>query len=95
LWRGVPRIALGLGVPERRALYLCERGYIPVGREGNTYIADPEVIFEFYRKITQSEVRQVPEGPPKSTGKRRPGRRRPSPSAPSDPRPPLAAAPNT
>jgi hypothetical protein len=50
--RGIKSIAQDIGESERRTLYLCERGYIPVGKEGRIWVASRRVLREHYARIT-------------------------------------------
>jgi hypothetical protein len=52
LLRGVKVIAQFIGESERRCYYMCERGYLPVGKEGSTYVASHHALREHYKKIT-------------------------------------------
>jgi len=52
LLRGVNEIAQFIGQSRRRTFYLCERGLIPCGKEGATWIASRQALREHYAKAT-------------------------------------------
>jgi hypothetical protein len=52
LLKGMPEIARFLNEPERRAYYLCEKGLIPVGKLGATWIASKTKLRRHYDKLT-------------------------------------------
>jgi hypothetical protein len=52
LLRGIKAIAAFIGENERRVYYMAERGYLPVGREGSTYVASKRALLAHYTKIT-------------------------------------------
>jgi hypothetical protein len=55
LLRGVKPIAEFLGESERRTFYLCERGYIPVGKVGTTWVASKKALRAHFERITGGE----------------------------------------
>jgi hypothetical protein len=52
LLRGIKPIAAFIGEPERRTFYLCEKGYIPVGKVGASWVASKKVLRAHYARIT-------------------------------------------
>lgn len=75
LLRGVPAIAAFIGEKPSRTYYMCERGYLPVGREGSLYVASRQVLKDHYVKLTSgAEVRRDPAPEPEQP---RRGRGRP------------------
>jgi hypothetical protein len=52
LLRGVKPIAEFLGETERRTFYLCERGYIPVGKVGTAWVASKKALRAHFERIT-------------------------------------------
>jgi hypothetical protein len=53
LLRGVKPIAEFIGESERRTFYLCQRGYIPCGKLGATWVGSKRVLRAHYARITQ------------------------------------------
>src|SRR5262249_8216815 len=51
--RGVPAIARFIGEDKRAAYHLCWRGYIPGGKEGNTWSAAKTRLREHYASLTR------------------------------------------
>jgi hypothetical protein len=56
LLRGVLAIAAFIDESPRRTNYLCERGYIPVGKQGANWIASKRVLREHYARLTAGEA---------------------------------------
>jgi hypothetical protein len=81
LLRGISAIAAFIGVDDRRAYYLAENKYIPVGKEGAIWIGLKSELRGHYRRVSQgaAESAQV-SMQPRITG-RRPARRRARPAA--------------
>jgi hypothetical protein len=52
LLKGVKAIGRFIGEDDRRTYYLCERGLIPVGKEGATWIASKRALLGHYARIT-------------------------------------------
>ena len=52
LLRGVKPIAAFIGEPERRTFYLCEKGYIPVGKVGAAWVGSKKVLRAYFERIT-------------------------------------------
>ena len=52
LLKGIRPIADYIGETERRTYYLCERGYIPCGKEGATWVASKHALWEHYQRLT-------------------------------------------
>ena len=52
LLRGVKAISEFIGEDERRTFYLAEKGYIPLGKEGATWIGSKKTLRAHYAKIT-------------------------------------------
>ena len=52
----VAKIAEYIGEPLRRTQYLCERGIIPVGKEGSRYVASRRRLRAHYEKLTSGEA---------------------------------------
>jgi hypothetical protein len=50
---GAEAIAQFIGVPLRRAFYLCDRKLIPCGKEGGRVIASKTALREHYEKLTR------------------------------------------
>jgi hypothetical protein len=49
---GIRAIAAFIGERERRTFYLCERGYLPVGKLGSGWVASKAVLRAHYARIT-------------------------------------------
>jgi len=49
---GAKAIATFLGITPRRAVFLLERGFLPAGKEGRTWIASRRALREHYRRLT-------------------------------------------
>jgi hypothetical protein len=49
---GAKAIAAFLGITPRRAVVLLERGVLPAGKEGRTWIASRQALREHYRQLT-------------------------------------------
>lgn len=49
---GAKAIAAFLGITPRRAVVLLERGALPAGKEGRTWIASRQALREHYRRLT-------------------------------------------
>lgn len=60
---GAKAIAEFLGIRDRQALYLIEKGSLPVWREGRTVCARRSTL---KRWIEQSEAKGMSSGPPES-----------------------------
>jgi hypothetical protein len=54
--RGVPAIAEFRGDTIRRTYYLCEKGLIPVGKEGNHYVASKRRLKAHHEALTSGEA---------------------------------------
>jgi hypothetical protein len=52
LLRGVRPIAAFIGENERRAFYLCEKGLIPCGKIGSSWVASKKALREHFAKLT-------------------------------------------
>jgi hypothetical protein len=52
LLRGVPAIAEYIGETERKTYYQCEKGLIPVGKLGATWIASKTKLRRHYDQLT-------------------------------------------
>jgi hypothetical protein len=52
LLRGIKPIAAFIGENDRRAYYLCEKGYIPAGKTGGLWIASKRALRAHFAKIT-------------------------------------------
>jgi hypothetical protein len=55
LLRGVDAIAEYIGDSTRRTYYKLERGYLPAGKEGATWIASKSALRTHFEKITTPE----------------------------------------
>jgi hypothetical protein len=51
--KGAAAIGAFLGTSARQAFYLCERGQIPCGKLGASWIASKTVLREYLNKITR------------------------------------------
>lgn len=49
---GIRAIAVFIGETERRTFYLAERGLIPVGKLGATWIASRKALREHFARLT-------------------------------------------
>jgi hypothetical protein len=54
LLRGIKPIAEFIGETERRTYYLCEKGYVPAGKLGATWVASKRALRARYAQITGS-----------------------------------------
>jgi hypothetical protein len=54
LLKGVSQIAVFIDESERRTYYLLERGYLPAGKMGATWIASKRALRAQYARITQN-----------------------------------------
>ena len=54
--RGIPAIAEFRRETPRRTQYLIHRKLIPVGKEGNQYIASKRRLIEHHEKVTSGEA---------------------------------------
>jgi hypothetical protein len=52
LLRGIKSIAEFIGETPRKTFYLAERKYIPIGKEGASWIASKKRLREHYQRIT-------------------------------------------
>jgi hypothetical protein len=52
LLKGVPQIAEFIDESERRTYYLLERGYLPAGKMGATWIASKQALRAHFSRIT-------------------------------------------
>jgi hypothetical protein len=52
LLKGADAIGAFLGEDRRRAFYLCERGLIPCGKEGATWVASKQALRAHYARVT-------------------------------------------
>jgi hypothetical protein len=53
--RGIVAIAAFRNEKPRRTLYLAEKRLIPVGKEGNTYVASKRRLLEHHQQVTSGE----------------------------------------
>ena len=54
--RGVSAIAAFIGENEPRTFRLCARKLIPVGKQGNSYVASKRALRMHYARLTGAEV---------------------------------------
>jgi hypothetical protein len=54
--KGVEQISEFIGEPVRRTFGMCQRGAIPVGKQGNYYIASKQALLQHYRKLVSGQL---------------------------------------
>lgn len=54
--RGVRNIAAYIDEPERRTVYLLEKGLLPAGKMGTRWIASKRRLREHYARLTSGQV---------------------------------------
>jgi hypothetical protein len=54
--KGVAAIADFIGEPRRRVFYLLERGYLPAGKIGSSWVASRSALRAHYARVTHSSA---------------------------------------